>query len=72
MLKQRQMKNQQTGLAQFKRKGAKRTRTPHEDGKPKCEECGFRMRGHNHAEGTHHKQGGKRGKGSKAVRYRRR
>ena len=66
------MKNQQAGLTQFREKAAKRVRTPSQGGKPRCKSCGFRMRGPNHAEGTHHKQGGKQGKGSKAVRYRRR
>ena len=66
------MKNQQTGLSQFKRKGAERTRAQHAGGKPKCKECGFRMRGPNHDDGNHHQQGGRQGKGSKAVRYRRR
>ncbi len=30
----------------------------HNGGKPICPECGFKIRGPNHAEGDHHKSGG--------------
>ena len=39
-------------------------------GKPKCS-CGFRIRGPNHEQGQHHKQGGKVGK-TRSTRYRKR
>jgi len=60
----------QTGLAQFKQRGAKRVRKGHMGGKPKCGSCGFRVRGPNHADGSHHQQGGRVGK-AQAIRYRR-
>ena len=44
------------GLSQYVKRGAERTRQPHAKGKPRCGECGLRVRGPNHKEGDSHKK----------------